>query len=125
MKCILITGRTAEQGTSLELGKTSQEYHDAVALVFLNEEDMKELGVGENASIKVSTKFGSVVVRCKKGELDRGIAFIPLGPWASAIVGGDTEGTGMPKAKGIEAEVSKSEESPTTLDDLLKKMRGD
>ena len=124
MKCILITGRTTEQGTTLELGKTSREYYDEVAVAFLNEEDMKKLRIKENASVKVSTEFGSVIVKCKKMELDRGRVFMPLGPWASAVIGWDTGGTGMPRAKGVEVEVSMTKDNPTTLDDILEKMRG-
>lgn len=108
----------------LESGKTSGEYYDKVAVVFLNEEDMGELRLEENASVKVSTRFGSVVVRCRRGELDRGKAFMPFGPWASSVVGTDTGGTGMPLAKGIEAEISKTEEKPTSLEELIAKVRG-
>lgn len=119
MKCILNTGRTTEQGVGLESGKTSQEYYDKVAVAFLNGGDMEELGLKENASVKVSTKFGSVVVKCVRGELDRGNVFMPLGPWASLVVGVDTEGTGMPMAKGIEAEIFRTEDELTTLDKVL------
>lgn len=123
MKCVLITGRTSGQGKGLEFGKTSREYFEEVAVAFLNESDMEELGLEENASVKISTNYGSVVVKSRKGELDRGMLFMPLGPWASALVGGNTGGTGMPKAKGIEAEVSKTEEKPTSLDEVLKELR--
>ena len=124
LKYILNTGRTTEQGVGLESGKTSKEYYDNVAVAFLNREDMAELGLEENAPVKVSTESGSVVVRCRKGELDRGSVFMPLGPWASLVVGAETEGTGMSRAKGIEAEVSRTEEELTTLDRMLDILRG-
>ncbi len=124
LKCILNTGRTSDQGVGLEIGKTSQEYYDKVAVAFLSGEDMRELGLEENASVKVSTKFGSVIVRCMRGGLDRGNVFMPLGPWASLVIGVDTEGTGMPMAKGIEAEISRTEDELTTLDKTLEILRG-
>lgn len=123
VKMILITGRTIEQGKGLESGKTSQEYFEEVAVAFLNESDMKELELEENASVKISTNYGSIVVKCKEGRLDRGILFMPLGPWTGALIGSDTEGTGMPKTRCIEVEVSKIEEKPTSLDEVLGRLR--
>lgn len=119
MKCILTTVRTVEQGKGIELGKASDEYFQGVAVIYLSERDMAELGIEENAMVKVSTEHGSVVVRGVKGKLDQGVAFMPLGPWANALVSSETEGTGMPQAKGIETEVLRTREKPTTLDDLL------
>ena len=80
MRCILISGRTIKQGTSREVGKTSEEYAENVAVAFMNENDMKEIGVGEGGQVNVRTKFGSTVVRCKKSRLDCGIVFMPYGP---------------------------------------------
>lgn len=124
MKVILNTGRTAEQGVGLEFGKSSQEYYKKVAVALLNGEDMSELGVKENEVIRISTSFGSVNVKCEKGKLDRGKIFMPLGPWAGLIIGTDTEGTGMPLAKGMEAEISKTEDKPTSLERILEILRG-
>jgi len=114
----------AEQGIGMESGKTSKEYFDKVAIALLNEEDMNKLGLKENETVKVSTKFGFVVVRCKRGRLDRGKVFMPLGPWANLVIGVDTGGTGMPLAKGVEAEISKTEDEPTSLDMILKNLKG-
>ena len=124
MKCILNTGRTIDQGVSMESGKTSQEYYDKVAVAILNEEDMKGLSAGEGERVRVSTSSGSVVIKCKRGESGRGTVFIPLGPWASVLIGTETRGTGMPHAKGIEAEITKTKDEPTTLDKILKILRG-
>ncbi|MFQ6079613.1 MAG: molybdopterin dinucleotide binding domain-containing protein [Thermodesulfobacteriota bacterium] len=119
MKCILISGRTLQQGTSLEVGKTSEEYFRNVAVAFMNEDDMKEIGAEEGKTVRVSTKFGSTVVLCKKSKLDRGMIFMPFGPWTSVLIGIDTQGTGMPDSKGIEAEVSSTDEKLSTVPDIL------
>jgi formylmethanofuran dehydrogenase subunit D len=124
MKCILISGRTTKQGTSLELGKTSQEYAENVAVIMMNEDDMKELGVEEGKPVRVSTELGSTVVRCTKSKLDRGIVFMPFGPWVSLLTGADTQGTGMPDSKGIEVEISATDEGAQTISDILEMMRG-
>jgi len=124
MKCVLISGRTAKQGSSLEVGKTSKEYFENVAVVMMNEDDMKEIGIEEGKSAKISTKFGSTVVRCKKSKLDRGIIFMPFGPWVGILTGVDTQGTGMPDSKGIEVEISATDEKLQTVSDILKTMKG-
>jgi formylmethanofuran dehydrogenase subunit D len=124
MRVILNTGRTTEQGVALELSKSSEEYYKKVALALLNGRDMDDLGLQEDMMVKVSTKFGSVVVRCKGGKLDRGNVFMTLGPWASLIIGVDTGGTGMPLAKGVEAEVSRTEDELTSLNRVLEILKG-
>jgi len=124
MKCILISGRTSKQGASLEVGKSSQEYFENVAVVMMNEDDMKEIGVEEGRPVKVITDMGSTVVRCKKFKLDRGTAFMPFGPWVSVLIGVDTQGTGMPDSKGVEVEVSTTDEEVQTISEILKVVRG-
>lgn len=124
MKCVMISGRTIKQGTSREVGKTSEEYAENVAVAFMNENDMKEIGVEEGGQVNVRTKFGSTVVRCKKSRLDCGIVFMPYGPWVSVLTGVDTQGTGMPDLKGVEAEVSATSEKIQTIFDILKIMKG-
>lgn len=124
MKCVLISGRTAKQGSSLEVGKTSKEYLENVAVVMMNEDDMKEIGVEEGEPARISTKFGSTVVRCRKSKLDRGTIFMPFGPWVSILTGVDTQGTGMPDSKGIEVEIFATDEKVQTVSDILKIMEG-
>lgn len=119
MRYLLNTGRTVNQGVSLEIGKTSPEYFDATALIFLNEDDMEDLGVEENDPVKIATEYGSIVVRSRKGWLDPGQVFMPLGPWANRIIGSSTSGTGMPEYKGIKVDVAKADAELTTLKDLF------
>ncbi|MFH1821321.1 MAG: molybdopterin dinucleotide binding domain-containing protein [Methanobacteriota archaeon] len=123
MKCVLISGRTIKQGISREVGKTSEEYAENVAVAFMNEDDMKDMGAEEGGNVNVRTKFGSTVVRCKKSKLDRGIVFMPYGPWVNVLTGPETHGTGMPDSKGFEAEVSATNEKIQTVFDILKLMK--
>lgn len=123
MKVILVSGRTSKQGTSLEVGKTSDEYFDNVAVIEMNEDDIKEIGAKESKPVEVSTKFGSTVVRCKKSNLDRGIAFMPYGPWINMITEGDTRGTGMANLKDLEAEISATGKNVPTIVEIVKLMR--
>lgn len=124
MECKLITGRTLKQGEGIEIGKTSEEYFNNVATIFLSEEDMEKMGVDEDSAVKVSSEGGSCVVYCKKGDLDEGMAFMPLGPWASQILSTDTSGTGIPQSKGISVEISESDEEVPSIQDIMESMGG-
>ncbi len=123
MKCVLISGRTIKQGTSREVGKTSEEYAENVAVAFMNEDDMKGIGVEEGGRVNVRTKFGSTIVRCLKSKLDRGIVFMPYGPWVNSLTSASTQGTGMPDSKGVDAEVFATSEKIQTVFDIVKTMK--
>lgn len=114
----LITGRTLDQGATVE-EKLTEEYFNAVNYIELSEEDFKQLGLKEGDRVKVITDFGEVVVFAKKSELPRGLAFIPMGPYANAVIDGETDGTGMPQFKGVKARIERTEEMVKTVRELL------
>lgn len=114
----LISGRTLDQGATVE-EKLSEEYFRAVNYVELSEEDFKSLGLKEGDAVRVSTDFGEVVVFAKKGELPKGMAFIPMGPYANAVIDPATDGTGMPQFKGVKAKIEKTDEKVKTVKELL------
>ncbi|TDA25409.1 MAG: tRNA CCA-pyrophosphorylase [Archaeoglobi archaeon] len=114
----LISGRTLDQGATVE-EKLSEEYSKAVNYIELSEEDFKSLGLKEGDRVKISTEFGSVVVFAKKGEIPKGLAFIPMGPYANAVIDPATDGTGMPQFKGVMAKIEKTEEKVKTVRELL------
>jgi len=126
LEVVLISGRTTEQGMSLEVGKTSVQYFKSVAVVELSTADADMLEVEDGDPVEVSTPHGSVVVRSRRSEgLDQGLAFFPYGPWANQVFGADTGGTGMPSFKGIRATVKPSEGKPLTLIELVEALRGE
>ena len=111
-KFILITGRTSKQGRALHLGKDSPEYVEEVSTLEMNELDMEEMGLKDGDEVRVRTKEGEVLVRCRRSDaLPRGIIFMPYGLPANALIGADTGGTGMPDSKGIEAEIEVASEA--------------
>jgi formylmethanofuran dehydrogenase subunit D len=105
MEVILITGRTFRQGEAIEKGKNLDSYTEAVAICELDPVDMERLGIEEKDTIKISTKTGEVLVKAVRSAQypHKGIVFMPLGPWANAVVGFGTNSTGMPSFKGITA----------------------
>ncbi len=102
---ILITGRTSKQGAALHKGKESDEYRRATGYVELGRADRERLGLEAGQRVHVRTLFGEAELELQEGDLPQGMIFVPLGPAANALIGAETQGTGMPDSKGLEAEV--------------------
>jgi formylmethanofuran dehydrogenase subunit D len=118
LKVTLITGRTINQGATIE-NKTSSDYMEAAACCELNSKDIAHLGKQES-NVRVKTEHGEVVIKLKEnnGNPD-GIAFIPMGPWANAVVDPDTKGCGMPGFKGIPAEIEATDDEILLMKELI------
>jgi formylmethanofuran dehydrogenase subunit D len=127
LRVTLITGRTIEQGVGKELGKGSPEYFDSVAVCFLDPADVKRLGLKSGANVKVTSPYGSVIVRAKKythGTMS-GMVFMPCGIWANIVCGSNTDSIGMPTFRGFTVDVEPAPgKSVLTLDELLKQEFG-
>jgi len=125
LKVTLLTGRTLRQGQGKEYGKLSERYWKSVAICEIDPDDLKKMGIKENSPVKITTDYGSVVVRAVKSlrAPHTGRVFIPYGPWASVVVNPKTHGTGMPSFKGINAiiEPAGSIEKVFTLRELLQR----
>ena len=105
---ILIGGRSSSQGTSLCAGKLGTEYVDISSTLEMNVEDMARLGLKDNDRVRVRSATGEIVVRCKgraAKDLPSGLLFIAYGPLSSALMDGDTAGSGMPLSKNIAVQV--------------------
>ena len=118
LKVTLITGRTINQGANLE-NKTSSDYLEATAFCELNPKNTALLGT-PGCNVKVKTEFGDVVVKLKEsnGNPDA-IAFIPMGPWANAVIDPDTKGCGMPGFKGVPAEIEATDDRILLMKELI------
>jgi len=104
----LIGGRSSSQGTSLCAGKLSGEYVDVSSTLEMNVEDMARLGLKDNDRVRVRSAVGEIVVRCKgraAKDLPSGVLFIAYGPLSSALMDGDTAGSGMPISKNIDVQI--------------------
>ena len=108
MNVTLISGRSLGQAKSKVTGKFTEEYLRNVAVCELHPEDLKALGIAPGQNVRVSTKSGTVVARSAVASQasQRGVVFMPYGPWVNMVVPSETSGTGMPSLKGIEAEVT-------------------
>lgn len=101
IEIVLVTGRTLTQGSFAGHGKECVDYTREVNTILLNQEDMQSLGVASGWPVKVRSLWGEARYRCKKGDVPRGIGFLPYGPAANELVGSDTGATGMPLYKGF------------------------
>ena len=123
MKVTLLTGRTIEQGVGKEAGKGTKEYFESTTMCYMDEGDMKKLGLKSNMNVQVTTPNGSVVLRAVKyprGAMP-GLIYIPYGPWANSIVSNETTSIGMPSFKGTPAEVQPAPDKQVlALKELLK-----
>ena len=126
LKVRLITGRTIGQGRVKYVGKLSDDYKRSVAVCELDPDDMKAIGVADGDGVRVVTRFGSVILRAVRSRRpQRGIAFVPYGPWANLLIETATYGTGMPAFKGVEAEVKPApEERVADIEELVRAIRG-
>jgi len=120
MNVNLISGRTTVQGQNLD-SKLSEKYFDEVAVCNLNGNDMEKLGVAKDDYVKVTTAYGTVIVKVKQDDGNpEGLIFIPMGPWCNAVISGDTHGAGMPSFKGVDATVEKTAEAVLQVKELMR-----
>lgn len=102
---ILTPIRTSKQGQQINVGKEYAEYETMVNTLTMHPEDMKELGVAAGGTVRVRTDVGAAEFRCVEGKVPRGLLFVPYGPPTCRLMGGETDGTGMPTSKGWDVEV--------------------
>ena len=102
---ILNASRTSKQGSLINVGKDSEEYQALTNSMTMASEDMAEIGLAEGQTALVRTQFGEAAFKCEAGKIPLGMIFIPYGPPTCRLMGGDTDGTGMPTSKGWEVEV--------------------
>ncbi|MFW9974926.1 MAG: molybdopterin dinucleotide binding domain-containing protein [Candidatus Thorarchaeota archaeon] len=127
VEATLTSGRTLKQGRAMELGKLGPEYLKEVSFCEMDNITLDALGLEEGDSVRIETLHGSVIVSCK---LDRraapGIVFIPCGPFANAVIGPDTENSGMPDFKGVPAKLFAAKgQKVLDVESLLKQMLED
>jgi formylmethanofuran dehydrogenase subunit D len=123
----LISGRTIQQGVAIEGGKEKPYYRTACGIIEMDHEDLKKLGAWKNTNVKVTSEYGSVVVKAVEATQGPhpGVAFIPMGPWANSIVSPNTYSTGMPTFKGTPVTVEVAINEPVLLGiELVQKQCG-
>ncbi len=113
----LITGRSIQQGVAMEGGKEKDLYRKAAGIIELDPADFKKLGAWRNTNVRVTSAYGSVVVKAIETTQGPhpGLGWIPMGPWANSVVNPTTYSTGMPTFKGTPVEVEAAMDQPVLL----------
>ncbi|MFQ6051247.1 MAG: molybdopterin dinucleotide binding domain-containing protein [Candidatus Hydrothermarchaeota archaeon] len=120
----LITGRSVKQGESMEKGKIFSNYTESAAICELDSSDMEKLKIKDGDTVKVKTEYGEVVVKAVASKKRHpSVAFIPMGPWANAVVDPATDYTGMPSFKGVKAKIESTGEKVLNGVELIKSFR--
>ncbi|WP_301664427.1 molybdopterin dinucleotide binding domain-containing protein [Methanoculleus frigidifontis] len=129
IKVNLITGRSIQQGVSMEGGKEKPAYTAACGIIELDPAEFKRLGTYRNTNVRVTSEYGSVIVKAVEATQGPhpGVAYIPMGPWANMVINPNTYSTGMPTFKGtpVEVEIAKNGQVLDSLDLVRKACRGE
>lgn len=102
---LLNPSRTARQGSLINVGKDDAEYIALTTTLTIHPDDMMALGVSKGDRVMVRTEFGEAEFSCEAGKVPQGMIFVPYGPPTCKLMGGGTDGTGMPTSKGWDVEV--------------------
>jgi formylmethanofuran dehydrogenase subunit D len=125
----LISGRSIQQGVAMEGGKEKDLYRKACGIIELDSSDFKKLGVWRNTNVRVTSPYGSIVVKAIETTQGPhpGVGFIPMGPWANSVINPNTYSTGMPTFKGVPVEVDVAINEPIlgSIELVQKKCRGE
>lgn len=121
LKAVLVTGRSLAQGRGKDAGKFTGLYGEAAARCEMDRSDMEALGVEEGGFVKVSSPYGSTILRVAASRYSHpGLIFVAYGPWVNMVVPPETGGTGIPRSKGVEVVVESTDEKPLDLRSLIR-----
>jgi formylmethanofuran dehydrogenase subunit D len=107
---VLIPGRTSRQGRGINEGKFGETYRSETSILQVSPDDMERLSLTEGDRVRLTSQFGSIevsVAPAKRDELPSGVLFIAYGDVSSRLMGGDTDGSGMPTSKALDVELQK------------------
>jgi formylmethanofuran dehydrogenase subunit D len=103
----------------------SPDFFKAVSICHLSVNDFKSLGLSEGKNVLIKNDYGQVVLSAKiDAGLPDNMVFIPMGPWANAIVGMETGGCGTPHFKGLEVDVAATDSPVLNIRELISGMAG-
>jgi formylmethanofuran dehydrogenase subunit D len=97
--------RTAKQGVNVNIGKDGEEFIAITTTLTLHSDDLSALGINVGDLVRVRSEFGEAEFKTEQGKVPQGMAFVPYGPPTCKLMGGNTDGTGMPTSKGWEVDV--------------------
>jgi formylmethanofuran dehydrogenase subunit D len=121
----LCNARSIEQNKMMVKEPGSKSYVESTAVVLLSKEDMDRYGIKNGDSVRVTTKFGVVVVKAyQTDETKKGIALMPNGPWFNSITDPDIDITGNNSYYVLKASIEATSEEVLDTEKLFAKLLG-
>ena len=117
LKVKIVTYRDIFQNKAMIEDRFGEEYKNTSALIKMDPSDLKNLNVKKGDTVTVKNSFGKIVVKAEESGYDtahKGIAYMPNSPWSNMLVSDETNGTGVPKFKDIEATVTSAKGAKVT-----------
>ncbi|MFW9963780.1 MAG: molybdopterin dinucleotide binding domain-containing protein [Candidatus Sifarchaeia archaeon] len=97
----------------------SKEFHNNAAKVRLNKGDLQRLGLKNGGHASIKSKAGHIVLAAYSDErVTEGLAVIPYGPWALALVSVPVDDA-PPQFHGVSITVTRTDDEVTPLESLL------
>ncbi len=115
----LVIARSFESDIESVQDKFTEEYQKTTALVRLNTDDLKRLGLKDDMNVEVKAKDAKVVVRVVGDSKVRPETAVMIhGPWALALVS-MPEDNSPPQLHGMQVSISKTEDEITSIQKLV------
>ncbi|HII02871.1 TPA: formylmethanofuran dehydrogenase [Methanosarcinaceae archaeon] len=117
IKVKIVTYRDIFQNKAMIEDRFGEEYKNTSALIKMDSADLKQMSVKKGDTVIVKNSFGNIVVKVEESGYEtphKGIAYMPNSPWSNMLVSDETNGTGVPKFKDIEATVTSAKGAKVT-----------
>ncbi|WXG41088.1 MAG: molybdopterin dinucleotide binding domain-containing protein [Candidatus Freyarchaeum deiterrae] len=123
MELRLCNARSLEQNKMMVEKPGSKSYVESTAVVLLGKDDMGHYGLKNGDTVKVTTKFGTVVVKAyQTDETKKGIALMPNGPWFNSITDPDIDVTGFNSYYVLNASIETTNEEVLDTEKFFEKL---
>lgn len=97
-------------------GVFTQEYQERSAVVLMSTKDMNALGIEDGATVKLSSKIGSVVVQSRQEQAGQlGFGYMPMSLYSSMLSDYEPAKAKLPNFKHIEVTVEPTKEAITPV----------
>lgn len=108
---IIVTYRDVFQWVAKQKGVMGSDYQDRSAIVRMSSSDLKALGIGDGATVKLRNAFADVVVRAKLDpSCKQGFGYMPASPCSNSLTSYDPAKGRLPNFKRIEVVVEPADE---------------
>lgn len=123
IKFLLNTVRLMENDQTKEYGLGDiDSLEEKLALTFLNPNDYESINPSKKPNLKISSKYGEVVVKVVEDEnVHEGTILMPISIWSNQLTG--VKGTKL-IYKNISVDLEATEQKLDDFKSILKKIRG-